>query len=584
MKRLFGVALAACLAFSCASPPRARPQAAFFRPATARVRSALGLAPGQSPDARRMEEIGRAIWGLCREPHPVRDSLDLVFDRDFNGRIEREELRFARDYFYGEDLLRLNEIDPALARRLAAPPRVRLSREDLGIWREYLFVRPRQLLVPHFFANDFERKLAGEGARAFDERAIKTAIGLVSRAAAEAFLGTRPLMADKGTEIPLVIRGPVKNQLQAYANTSGSGVVSEEEALIADESLKGPHPVKTAFDRAIDFEGSGTITYADIEEARRAAFVPAVSAFSYVKGPFSVVTKADALLDIDGDGIVTEAELQADARGLAWGGGAPAVPPKLLETFDLNGDGKLEGDELRQALEFFRPHPVNPSNPLDAALDTQGRGFVSPDEIGIGAGQTAKGRTLSLDERVRALRLAAWKARGAQAASNGSETGPGGAAASPEAPAGASSQASYFTQRRIDISGKKLAVVGLTSATKNLSQDVLDGMTTFLENAFVNVGSVSIVDRSDIDKIMKELELQSSDAFASSDTAAVKVGKLSGADIIVTGTVSLVGKKYYLNVRLISVETGEVLASSIASADSPDGFLEMCQEAAAKMF
>jgi TolB-like protein len=586
MKRFFGIALAACLAFSCASPPRARPQSAFSPPDPARIRSALGLGRNQTPDFRRMDQIGRAIWGLCRAPHPVRDSLDLVFDRDFNGRIEREELRFARDYFYGEDLLKLNDIDPSLARRLAAPPRAALSREDIGIWREYLFGRPRQLLVPHLFANDFERKLAGEGARAFDERAIRMSVDLISRGAAEAFLGTRPLLANKGTEIPLVIRGPVKNQLQAYANTSGDGVVSEEEALIADESLRGPHPVKTAFDRAIDFEGTGYITYADIEEARRAAFVPAVSAFSYVKGPFSVVTKADALLDINGDGIVTEAELQDDARGLAWGGGAPAVPPKLLAAFDSNSDGKLEGNELRQALEFFRPHPVNPSNPLDAALDVQGRGFLSPDEIGIGAGQTARGRTLSIDERVRALRLAAWKARGSQTASNGNgpEPGAGGAAAPREAPAAASSQTPYFTQRRIDISGKKLAVVGLTSATKNVGQDVLDGMTTFLENAFVNVGSVSIVDRSDISKIMKELELQSSDAFASSDSAAVKVGKLSGADIIVTGTVSLVGTKYYLNVRLISVETGEVLASSIASADSPDGFLEMCQEAAAKMF
>jgi hypothetical protein len=64
----------------------------------------------------------------------------------------------------------------------------------------------------------------------------------------------------------------------------------------------------------------------------------------------------------------------------------------------------------------------------------------------------------------------------------------------------------------------------------------------------------------------------------------VKVGRLSGADIIVTGTISQVGKKYYLNLRLISIETADILGSSIASADSPDGFLEMCQQAAAKIF
>jgi hypothetical protein len=282
------------------------------------------------------------------------------------------------------------------------------------------------------------------------------------------------------------------------------------------------------------------------------------------------VTKADALLDIDGDGVITEAELQADAQALVQGGQAPQVPSKLLAAFDLNGDGRLDANEVEHAVEFFRPHPVNPSNPLDAALDARQTGFLTATEIGVGAGQTAKGRTQSIDERIQALRLAARNA-------------PPQAAATSAQPA-KTVQAAAFTQKHVDISGKKLAVVGLASATKNIGQEDLDGTTTFLENAFVNVGSVSIVDRNDIDKVMKELELQSSDAFAASDSAAVKVGKLSGADIIVTGTISLVGKKYYLNVRLIAVETGNVLGSSIASADSPDGFLDMCQQAAAKIF
>jgi hypothetical protein len=125
--------------------------------------------------------------------------------------------------------------------------------------------------------------------------------------------------------------------------------------------------------------------------------------------------------------------------------------------------------------------------------------------------------------------------------------------------------------------------MGVSSATKNVDQESLDGAAAFLENAFVNVGSVVIVDRSDIDKVMQEIQLQSSDAF-SSEEQAVKAGKLSGAEILAAGTISLVGKKYYLNVKLLAVESGEVLGSSIASADSPDGFLAMCQEAAVKLF
>jgi Ca2+-binding EF-hand superfamily protein len=557
MKRFLSIVLASLLLFSCASHPRNRTAPpVVFHPDAVKVREAFGLSADQIPDGQRMNQIGRNIWALCRNIHPVRSSLDLVFDNNHDGRIDKDELRVARGYFYGASLLSLNDIDPALAQQIAVPPRTTLSQEDLRVWYEYLFDKPQIFLVPHALANNFERKLSG-GAQAFDAKVIQSALDLVSRGAAEAFLKSRPLASGPAAPIPpSVARGPVKNQLQAYANTSGTGVVSEQEGRIADDALKAPHSVTTAFDHAIDFTGSGFIDASDIAAARRAAFLSVASAQSYVKGPFPVVTKADALLDIDGDGVVTEAELQTGAQALASAGASVQIPPKLLAAFDVNGDGKLDANEIARALEFFRPHPVNQMNALDVALDEKKTGFLSADEIGIGAGHTAKGRTQSLDERIQALRLA---------------------------PGNAPQQMAVFSQKHIDITGKKLAVVGLTSTTKNIGQEDLDGTTTFLENAFVNVGSVSIVDRSDIDKVMSELELQLSGAVATNDANAVKVGKLSGADIIVTGTISLVGKKYYLNVRLIKVDTGDILGSSVASADSPDGFLDMCQQAAAKI-
>jgi hypothetical protein len=574
MKRRLGIVLFAFLLLSCASHPRIRPAPPVsFRPDPAKVRAALGLGADRIPDAKRVGQIGRDIWDLCRGLHPVRTSLDLAFDNNHDGRIDPDELRVARGFFFGSALLDLNGVDPALAARIAAPPRVALSPEDLRVWRENLFAQPRAFLVPHAVRDEFERKLAG-GAQVLDEKAIRSALDLVFRGAAEAFLKTQPLAAAPSTRITLVARGQVRNQLQAYANTSGSGTVSEQEGSAAEEALKAPHPVATPFDSAIDFSATGFVDAADIAAAKRAAFLPAPKAQPYATAPFPVVTKADALLDIDGDGVVAESELQIDAHALLQGASADQVPPKLLAVFDLKGEGKLDAGEVERAVEFFRPHPVNPSNPLDVALDVKHTGFLTADEIGVGAGQSAKGRTQSLDERIQALRLAARSAPPRAAGTTTTTT----TAQVPVA------QAPVFTQKHIDITGKKLAVVGLASATKNIGQEDLDGTTTFLENAFVNVGSVSIVDRRDIDKVMSELELQSSDAFAANDSAAVKVGKLSGADIIVTGTISLVGKKYYLNVRLITVETGDVIGSSIASADSPDGFLDMCQQAAAKMF
>jgi hypothetical protein len=559
---------------SCAGAPRRRPAPISFRPDPQRIRSAFGLGDTQVPDANRTGQIADQIWALCRGTHPVRNSLDLVFDNDHNGQIDDYELRVARGYFYGPALLGLNGADPALAARLAAPPRLGLIQEDVRIWDGYLFGRPKELLSPHAFKNAFERKL-GEGEPFFDEKAIHDAVALVSRGAAEAFLQATVKPASPPVPVvgkfPAVPRGPVKTLLQALANTSGSGNVSEQEGKIADAALQTPHPVATAFDQAIDFAGTGYITMADIQDARRLGFVPSTQSKHTVSGPFPVATKADALLDIDGDGIVTEDELAVDVQALLTG---TQMPPKLLAAFDTNGDGELDSGEIARALDFFRPHQVNLNNPLDVAMDVQRTGYLSPEEIGIGAGRTTKGQTLSIDDRLQALRLSARK--------TAAQTAPAAAGAAPASTP--SAVPAPAAQRRVDIAGKKLAVVEITSATKNVGQESLDGTTTFLENAFVNVGAASIVDRGDIDKVMSELELQSSAAFASDGSTAVKVGKLAGAEIIATGTISYVGKKYYLNVKLVSVETGEVLGSSIASADSEDGFLAMCQEAAAKIF
>jgi hypothetical protein len=561
--------LAAVLAVSCAAGPRSRPVAnELFRPDAEKVRAALGAASGALPDQKAVDAAAQAIWALCKDIHSVRNDLDLAFDRNKNGKIEQYEMQSARLYFFGSSLLNLNRVDPGLASRLSAPPRASLSQEDLKIWNDYLFVAPQKLLKPHALSNAFERKIAEGDPRNLSEKAIRNAVAMVARGAAEAFFQTAaPSQKPFG-----VARGDVKTKLQEYANTSGSGSVSDAEARAAEEALKTPHEAKSLFDRAIDFEGTGFVSAADIDEARRAAFLPATHALPAAAGPYPVVTKADSLLDLDGDGIVTEDEILAVAKALASGGGAPGVPPKILAAFDADGNGKLGSKEVIRALEFFRPHPVDPANALDVALDAQRTRFLTPDEIGIGAGKTAKGPALSMDERVQNQRFAARK----KAPQGSSVSANEGSDAQPPAQA-------RVAQKRLDIAGKKLAVMGLSSATKNVDQESLDGTVTFLENAFVNVGSVSIVDRSDIDKVMKELELQASGATDDEGTA-VKAGKLSGADIIATGTISLVGKKYYLNVKLVSVETGEILGSSIASADSPEGFLAMCQEAAVKLF
>jgi PBP1b-binding outer membrane lipoprotein LpoB len=98
----------------------------------------------------------------------------------------------------------------------------------------------------------------------------------------------------------------------------------------------------------------------------------------------------------------------------------------------------------------------------------------------------------------------------------------------------------------------------------------------------VNVGKVRVVDRQNIARIVKEYEFQQSQL--TDETTAVRIGKLSGADIIVIGSISYVGERYYLNIKLISVETGEIIGSSIAGSAQASEFYDMCNEAVYRLF
>jgi hypothetical protein len=408
--------LLACLAIlcaSCAGSPRPRQAAlAPFRPDPARIRAAFGVAPGAAPDQKAVNSAAQAIWLLCRGAHPVRDDLDIVFDRNKDGRIEADEVQLGRSYFYGQSLLVLDSVDPVLAASLAAPPRQSLALEDVRLWDSFLFSDTQARAKARRQAA-LEQKAMAEDQLELDGKIVKNPVALISRGAAEAFFRQAPAQAAK----PFVVdRGEVRTRLQEYANTSGSGAVSEAEARAAEEALKAPHPVKSAFDKAVDFEGTGNVSAADIAEAKRAAFLPAARALAPAVGPFPVMTKADSLLDLNGDGIVTEDELGAVAQALLFGGDASIVPAKILAAFDANGDGKLDQREAQRALDYFRPHPLNPANALDLALDAQKAQFLTPEMIGIGAGSTAKGSTPSLDERVMALRLSGAKRQAVAAA------------------------------------------------------------------------------------------------------------------------------------------------------------------------
>jgi len=105
----------------------------------------------------------------------------------------------------------------------------------------------------------------------------------------------------------------------------------------------------------------------------------------------------------------------------------------------------------------------------------------------------------------------------------------------------------------------KVAVVGLTAVPGVEKRDVdvvQERLTTFLGMT----KGFRLIERKLLEKVLEEQRLQLSGAISSSTVK--KIGELSGADIVVSGTVnSLIGDEIEVNVRAVNVETGEVVSS-----------------------
>jgi outer membrane protein OmpA-like peptidoglycan-associated protein/TolB-like protein len=107
----------------------------------------------------------------------------------------------------------------------------------------------------------------------------------------------------------------------------------------------------------------------------------------------------------------------------------------------------------------------------------------------------------------------------------------------------------------------KLAVLELDFLERSGRQDPMGRMIAeFLTTAAVDSGRFSIVERSLLEKVMKELELGQSGIIE--EGKAREIGRMVGAGAILTGSVSRLGNTMRIDVRLIDVESGKILAAA----------------------
>jgi TolB-like protein len=105
--------------------------------------------------------------------------------------------------------------------------------------------------------------------------------------------------------------------------------------------------------------------------------------------------------------------------------------------------------------------------------------------------------------------------------------------------------------------GSKVAVVNFISPSEALSRYVIDE----LNDAIVKGRQITVVDRQRLDLVLGELRLQDESTGLVSEESAQEIGRLTGAQYIITGSMELAGLSYRFRTQAITVE-GAVISYS----------------------
>jgi len=100
--------------------------------------------------------------------------------------------------------------------------------------------------------------------------------------------------------------------------------------------------------------------------------------------------------------------------------------------------------------------------------------------------------------------------------------------------------------------GSKIALLNFSSSSDRFSTYVLDELTACL----VDSGLLTVIDRKEIDLIRGELKFQYSDEV--DDASMQRLGRMLGAQSIVSGSLTEIDNAYRMVIRVLNVQTAAV--------------------------
>ncbi len=124
-----------------------------------------------------------------------------------------------------------------------------------------------------------------------------------------------------------------------------------------------------------------------------------------------------------------------------------------------------------------------------------------------------------------------------------------------------------------------LAVLDFT--TEAVSRTEMKAIVEYLSAELFNTGKFIVIDVSQRETILNEMEFSMSGC--TDESCALEIGKLLSAETIVTGTLSKIGSRYLMSVKMLETETSKTLATSNGKYGDLDELIDGLENVAAEL-
>ena len=120
---------------------------------------------------------------------------------------------------------------------------------------------------------------------------------------------------------------------------------------------------------------------------------------------------------------------------------------------------------------------------------------------------------------------------------------------------------------------QRIAVLNFNART-GVTQMEVDGLSSIFNTYFAPKGA-EIVERTSVDKILQEQKFQNS-RFTNTDMVAL--GEMLNVSLIIVGDINVVMEQYNVDVRVVNVQTGTIVAKDGTSFSKGGSYRDMMKE------